>query len=175
MEKSLDFVKNRINNNMCTDMNIVDFENATEFSFIDFVKSCLKNPEEMSEDNELTLKISGEDIGIEKDTEIIISFNPDADFEYFASETCNCDGTLGFMRDLMQNIFMRLLELRTSYKDTVPEDLGSHFWDYKYKYIVGNFVMNTEYGNQFSSKEKPWMTSRFTVCLPIKCEYIRKD
>lgn len=35
-----------------------------------------------------------------------------------------------------------------------------------------DFVLAEECGQQFATKEKPWIKSRFTVMLSIKCDFI---
>lgn len=39
----------------------------------------------------------------------------------------------------------------------------------------GNFVLAEEFGDQFATKEKPWMKSRFTAMLPIKFNVVRNE
>lgn len=39
---------------------------------------------------------------------------------------------------------------------------------------IGDFKIEEEYGD-FGIKEKPWMSSKFTVSLPVRCEYILKE
>ena len=34
-------------------------------------------------------------------------------------------------------------------------------------------MLAEEFGNEFATKEKPWMQSRFTAMLPIKFDVVR--
>lgn len=173
MEKSLNFIKNRIESGMCSGMNISDYKNAFEFNFIDFINICNENIKKSFCNNQFTTIMSGECNGIEGKSANIIVFDPDADFEYFTMESCSCDGTLLFMNELMEDVLSKIFGVRTYNTQTIPTGALENIWNYDIKYTVGNFVLNNENG-KFGTEEKPWMQSRFTAMLPIKCEWILK-
>ena len=161
MEKSLEFVKNRIESGMAYGFENTHFESLTEHDSRDTFKSFHIFYDDKSE-TKLICKLGNDD---KPDLEINIIYSPDAEFEYFTMESCRCDGTLLFVQELMEKCVEKIIRLKTYNKDKqLPSDLSGH----KITYTVGDFVVGTEYGEQFSTKEKPWMMERFTVMLPIK-------
>ena len=88
-------------------------------------------------------------------------------------EECISDGTLYFGYDLMTKILEKIFKLETVNSTTVPQYFNECWYNYIIRYIVGNFVFNEEHGN-FGTIEKPWLHSKFTMMLPIKCEFIKK-
>lgn len=90
-------------------------------------------------------------------------------YQYKIKRSVICDGTLSFIDKLIFEIMEDLINQRSYYK--------SSFLEYKkeeiksIRYVMGDFEVTTEYGN-FGTKEKPWLKSKFTVELPVSCEYI---
>ena len=160
MGKSLEFIKNRIESENVYGFEDTGFESLTEYNSRDAFKSFYIFSDDKTE-TKLIYKL-GDD---KADLEVDIVYNPDADFEYFTMECCRCDGTLLFIQELMEKCVEKIIRFKTYNKDKqLPADLSGH----KITYTVGDFVVGTEYGEQFSTKEKPWMLERFTVMLPIK-------
>lgn len=174
MGNSLDFVKNRIVSKDVSSLNIKDYANAYEHSFADFVQSCSPAMQKLYSDNRLSTTLCGDYKGISGSLKNDITYAPDAEFEYFTVASCRCDGTLMFLSELMEEILNKLLGVKTYNKDTVPEDAYSNIWAYDINYTVGNFILNEEFGD-FGTADKPWIQSRFTAILPIKCEWIKKE
>ena len=52
---------------------------------------------------------------------------------------------------------------------TIPKDLNG----YSIIYTVGDFVLAEELSDEFATKDKPWMKSRFTVMLPIRFNVVK--
>lgn len=101
---------------------------------------------------------------------VIIKYDPDADFEYFTMQRCNCDGTFVFFQDLMGECIDKMIHLKTcNVNKEIPKDLTG----YSIIYTVGDFVLAEEFGDEFATKEKPWMKSKFTAMLPIKFDVVR--
>ena len=172
--KSLEFVRERIKNGYCSNMKMKDFNNMSEHSFMDFLAYYYaENLYPLFKNNILEYEISGECGGEKGSRKISVEYNPDSKFEYFTMEQCVCDGTLMFLDSLKCNIMQKLLRSETYNKETIPSNYISNVWDYDIKYSVGDFVVNSEYGD-FGTEEKPWMHIRFTVMLPIKCEIVKK-
>jgi len=166
---SLDFVKSRIQFGHCNKMNIDDYRLSFEYDFNNFIKTCSTNIQNIYKNNMFNILMKSDD----GEMNIIINYDPDAEFEYFTLESCVCDGTSVFMLNLMEKILFKLFQYQTYNNSTVPKDLKKNIWSYNLKYSVGNFVLNNEYGD-FGTEEKPWMNSRFTAMLPIKCEWYKK-
>lgn len=104
---------------------------------------------------------------------VYITYDENADFEYFTMERCVCDGTLVFMADLMKDCFNKVISYQTCNVKKLPSDFQKEPFKYEISYTVGNFVCCEEFGD-FGTEEKPWMKSRFTVMLPIKFDIKEK-
>lgn len=174
MGNSLNFVKNRIVNKDVCSLNIKDYTNAYEFGFTDFIQSCSPVIQKLYFDNCLSTTLCGDYNGISGSLKNNIAYVPDAEFEYFTVASCRCDGTSIFLSELMEEILNKLLGIKTYNNETIPEGVYSNIWAYDINYTVGNFVLNEEFGD-FGTADKPWMQSRFTAILPIKCEWIKKE
>ncbi|MGL6184847.1 MAG: hypothetical protein ACRC1T_05650 [Clostridium chrysemydis] len=95
--------------------------------------------------------------------------NMNNNYQYKIKRSVICDGTLSFIDDLIFKIMEDLLNQRTYYKPTFPENKKEEIKSIHY--IMGDFEATTEYGD-FETTENPWLKSRFTVELPVSCEYI---
>lgn len=174
MGKSIEFVKERIKNGYCSDFTIDELNNVYEINFIDILKSVFSDLKEDLHNNKITLMVDGTDInGRYGKRDVSITYNPDANFEYFTTECCVCDGTLYFQAELINKVLRKVLSSSTynnrksNYNDDYP-------FDYDIEYEVGNFVINTEYGD-FGTEEKPWLHARFTVMLPLTFNAVKKE
>lgn len=109
---------------------------------------------------------------VDDETEICfdvgISFDGNADFDYFTAEGCIHDGTLYFIREAMNRCVQKVCLAQTYNKNIrVPESGDS------VQYIVGNFVVLTEYDGDFVPADKPFLRTRTTVLLPLKMRVLR--
>ena len=94
-----------------------------------------------------------------------IDFNPNAEFDYITSVEITHDGTYAFILSAIEKCLARVVTGSTYYaKAKHPAD-GDCL-----HYTVGNAVTLSEFGDQFSTEDKPWMQERTTVLLPIKLE-----
>lgn len=164
MGKSLEFVKERIASGQCNGMENNKYESMIEqdirelFTVITYTKDG-------------TILIDVPYLKGDKTYfNVIIKHDPDADFEYFTMQRCNCDGTFVFFQDLMGECIDKMIHLKTcNVNKEIPKDLTG----YSIIYTVGDFVLAEEFGDEFATKEKPWMKSRFTAMLPIKFDVVR--
>ena len=46
---------------------------------------------------------------------------------------------------------------------------------YQHDAIEFMHMLYEEFGDEFATKEKPWMKSRFTAMLPIKFDVVRNE
>lgn len=95
--------------------------------------------------------------------DVSISFDSNADFNYFTSASCIHDGTLLFIREAMDECVRKVCLAQSYYKPIGEPKSGDSI-----QYVVGNFVVLTEYDGDFVPVDKPWMRERTTVLLPIK-------
>lgn len=166
MGKSLDFVKQRIASGKCNGMENNKYDSMIEQNALDMFKRFgFFRDDVMSR----TKKYTTEDM--KSSFTVTFIYDPDADFEYFTMERCNCDGTFIFFNELIGRCIDKIANLKTyNIRKDIPEDLDG----YSIIYTVGDFVLAEEFGNEFVTEEKLWMQSRFTVMLPIKFE-IKKE
>lgn len=164
MGKSLEFVKERIASGQCNGMENNKYESMIEqdirelFTVVNYTKNG-------------TILVDVPYLKGDKPYfNVIIKHDPDADFEYFTMQRCNCDGTFVFFQDLMGECIDKMIHLKTcNVNKEIPKDLTG----YSIIYTVGDFVLAEEFGDEFATKEKPWMHSRFTAMLPIKFDVVR--
>ena len=169
--KSLEFIKNRFNSDNCNkEFSKNDYKSLCEQSTLDWLNSRLFE----SGSNKWDLTLTGTDEN-GKDIKFLtsITYNPNAEFEYFTMQRCTCDGTLIFYNDLMEEILRSLASGETYNKEKEPNDFANHLADYDRIYEIGDLVFGDEFNKKFGIKEKPWMQSRFTVFLPIKMDFVK--
>lgn len=166
MGKSLEFVKSRIESGECNGMENNNYLSLTETSILDYLCGYLEFPQ--FENNKLTLSLDGTDANGNKfNTEIELTYNPEAKFDYFAMGQCVCDGTQIFFNDVMYDVISKVVGCATANAAIIPVDLPSNPMSYNYFYTIGDFVLGTEFGDEFSTTEKPWLNARLTAMLPI--------
>ena len=171
--KSLDFVLDRIKSGHCNEMKNNHYSSMNEIAFMDVVKQF----NILFKDNKssITLEAERTDLNTKGKIEVSIEHDSNADFEYFTMERLCCDGTLSFYIDLCESALQEIFQAQTFNKEKLPCDYNDNPFAYDLKYVVGNFVFLDEYGDEFASEDKPWMKSRFTVCLPIKMDFVKKE
>lgn len=167
--KSLNFIKSRIKSGYCNGMRIDDYKSVYEYDFSNFIKTCSPKIQSCFKGNTCMITLKAE----QGEINVTINYDPNAEFEYFTMESCRCDGTLIFMQELMERILFKLFQIKTVNSETTPKDIQENLWSYNLEYVVGNFVLNQEFGD-FGTEEKPWMQLRFTAMLPIKCKWVKK-
>ena len=157
MSKSFDFVLQVINDpSRGSAFRNRNFENAQELSSEDFFDNNFTNK-----------KIRSWSIG---STNIEISFDPNAEFDYCSSSSMLSDGTLLNTYCTISEIFKRVIGGETCYKPKVSEfSIGDTI-----RYTIGNIILSVEHGD-FGTKEKPWLRERISVMIPIKYDVICKE
>lgn len=175
--KSTEYVRKRIESGLAN-VPLQDDAKFTEVRFDEYIKTHVKEEfQKRFKNNKYQAKYENVKITVEE-KELIgdiianISYNENADFEYFTMEQCICDGTLLFIDELLQKVFLKVMYIQTVNSEKIPDDFNKNPFDYELSYTVGNFVICDEYGD-FGAKEKPWLHSRFTVMLPIKLDIIK--
>lgn len=170
--KSLEFVKKRINSDLCKGVNKKTYDFMKELNFRNVVEKIL-HKEFGSDGLKMDIPLQKADSGTIANIGLKIVYDADANFQYFTIESCLCDGTLIFYNELVNRILNKLLALETCYKLTKPKDAERNLEKYNICYTVGNFVFAS--GNEHNPpKDKLWMNDRIAVMLPIKCEFIEK-
>jgi len=103
-----------------------------------------------------------------------VIYDPDADFNYFATERMVHDGTLLFIGETAQKVVEKVLKCNTYNKNIIDESqLDDDFFNtHHFKYRVGDVIMAEEHNGDFVPTGKPWMKDRTTAMLPIKFEVV---
>lgn len=175
MGKSLNFVKKRILTGECNGMENNNWVYLKEVSFLDIWNSEYINLKDHSLPKIFNYRFEN-DNNKEHTMDMTLEYNDNADFQYFSTERCICDGTMLFEIENMLHVINKIINLKTYCTDVIfPNDFEDSPWKYNLKYTVGNFVIGMEKDDKFSTKDKPWMTCRFTAMLPIKMEFVRNN
>lgn len=166
--KSLDYIKTRLNDNTCG-ITEKSLNKAVVLKYIDVLNE-IDNFKELSDKEYIQLVLSGD--GNDK-RNVLVKYDPNANFEYFTTSSCTCDGTLYFINTLTTEILNSVFLSQTYNKKVSPEKYKDNLWKYDIKYTVGDFIFVDEQGD-FGTKEKPWLHSKFTVMLPLICRILEK-
>lgn len=112
--------------------------------------------------------------GGEKKVKILTYYDPDADFEYVTYERCRCDGTFLFLSSISKQLIKKIITGATYNKAKISENDIEKLknGELSIVYTVGDIIQVTEYSEEFGTEEKPWMTARFSVLLPLKFDLI---
>lgn len=165
--RSLDFVKERIASGKTA---LTDIKWSRDFIEVDF-KLIYKNLFGVDFPNKGT-SLKHEDILV---AEFI--YDPNADFNYFATSKRIHDGTLLFVYKTFADLYNSVFTCCT-YNKEVIEKLKMHeknpnfYKKYHFKYTVGDIVCGTEIDGDYVPKDKKWMRERTTAMLPIKFEIV---
>jgi len=159
MSKSLDFCKNRASNPEISGYADRDWNNAVEQNITDCLDFIIKGAR--------SYKLTGHlDDGTEVFYNVNLEINPDADFDYFISDSFICDGTLIFLAESVDKMLRIILSLGTYNKILGKPPNGCTV-----NFIIGNAVILAEYDGDWIPKDKQWMRERNTVLIPLKVWY----
>ena len=101
---SLDYIKKRIKDDTCINMPIEEFQNMNIMPFL----SCYDKDYYPLTKSNVTNKINAD-----------LRYSPFANFNYFITETCICDGTLLFITELIQRIIHKIKIIQTCHQPTM--------------------------------------------------------
>lgn len=175
MNNSLDFIRGRVSSGDLKITPVLDDKQLTIYDFNRFVSNMDENIRTVYRDNMFDLTLNASDESGKRKRRVVIKHDPSASFDFVHMESCVCDGTMLFMFELIEKAFHCLLKSEIYNKATVPDDYVNNFWDYDIFYTVGDFVCESDNSDEYSTKEKPWMTQRFVVLLPVKVEVKKRE
>ena len=175
MNKSQEFIINLIKNGRCSEDFIV--EDFQESSIIyPSIELMPKNMAAAITKDSVKVVMHGKNLyGITGEANIIIKYDPNAEFDYFTSDICVHDGSLIFLQEAIANIFNKIIKFETHYAGDVPDEWGKYLWDYDYEYTIGDFVIVNKFGDEYATGDKSWLKNKQIVTLPIKWRYIKKE
>ena len=170
MNKSLNFVKQRIMSGNCAGMEIKNYSNMFEVN----TRELCRNFKDVFKDDDITFRHVEYDADDKKIHFCVdIKYDPDYDFEDFITQRCISDGTYFFFLELSANCLNKIMTLKVLNNNQVPHDVSAVWLNGKNLiYTIGNFVWAEEIGQEFSTNEKPWMMDRMSAILPIKLDII---
>ena len=171
MGSSLDWCKERVREKEFTNLDVLDNANWSEIKLENSIVRHKKYLQALFEGDKFSIYLELEDGEKVKAGELI--YDPEAEFDYFATERCRCDGTLLFAVEQQEKLIYKIISLQTVCAPKVPQiDSIEQMRNYYFKYTIGDFVFIDEYSELFATEEKPWMRGRFTTLLPIKFEVV---
>lgn len=98
--------------------------------------------------------------------QVNIEVNPDGDFEYCVSKSVLSDGTLAHLDGVLNELYNRIITGSSYCKSQkLPEKYNA------ISYTVGNYVVLTEYDDNFGTENKPFLKERISVMLPVRCVF----
>lgn len=151
---STEFISSRL---PYSKMDIKDLSGSFEYSGEKELKELTHGASDISLDGTID--------GVQAKIRIHVNYNTTEDFEYFTYSSIRHDGTMLFIKEAIDDCMSKVLSGRT-----YNANKQAPFDGCTINYTIGNFVVLNEYGERFSTKEKPWMQQRTTVFLPIKYE-----
>lgn len=103
-----------------------------------------------------------------------VYYDENAEFDCYVESSSRNDGTFVHMYRVAERVLKIFFEYITHNSEVWKEDpdVEGNVKTYHFKYTIGNIVCCSEHGDEFSTKEKPWMKSKFTALLPIKIEIV---
>lgn len=155
MSKSLEFSIGRMSNHDISCYSNSDWNKAVELPSEEFFEKYLIGNRAIAVDGH-------DESGQRFHVNVNLSFDENGDFQYCATESCICDGTLIFLENMKEKIVEKVCCLGTICKTILPIESGDTI-----DYTIGNFVILTE-ECESPEKDKPWLTDRFIVALPLK-------
>ena len=101
-------------------------------------------------------------------------YDTNADFNYFTMNRSIKDGTFLFIQTSIKDVLNKVMSATTFNKKIINElPYDKDFFNcHHIKYTVGN-IFCLEYNEEFATKEKPYLTSRYTALLPIEIEIVK--
>lgn len=99
----------------------------------------------------------------ERGLDVSITFDDNSDFDYITADRSVNDGTLYFIVESIHRCVQKVCTARSYNKNIGRPDVGDHI-----EYVVGNFVILIEDDGDFVPYDRPWMSTRTTVMLPVK-------
>ena len=157
-DKSVDYIKTAVSDPARSTYSGRDFSEASVISSEDYFDVYLRGARNVLATG---YDKNGEAVKLSVD----FDFSDDNDFQYFTSDSFLSDGTFSFIKDGLHTLISRVCLGNTYFSQSERPKNGDHI-----HYTIGNFVVLYEYdedGTKFSPADKPWMTERTTIMLPL--------
>ena len=152
MSKSLEFSIGRMSNPDISCYSDSDWSNAFELPSEEFFDKYING--------ERKFKVTGS--GVPTGVNVFLKFDKDGDFQYCATKSGKCDGTIAITEGLMYSLTSRVCCAQTVCKPLLPVRAGETV-----EYTIGNFVILAEECEP-PNEEKWWLTERYIVALPLR-------
>lgn len=168
MNKSIEYIKRRVSSDdgNTVRMPIDGWDKASVVNPINYFKINFQHMIDLlKEENKIIFNFKTD--SSEKEMEIIIDYNPDAEFDYFTMISTTHDGTLLFTIDALNDILERLFSVSTYKAEGVTLDFLIHTLDYDISYIIGDIIIHRDFGLKNINNNKMYGVTE-TIVLPIK-------
>lgn len=169
MNKSIEYIKNRILNNP-ESVNNMPINGWDDAKIINPIEMYLKYISELKDtfvnDNEFKVLLSSDSGKFN----INVEYDPDSEFDYFTTKGSTHDGTILFTSESIQKLLYNLLQLGTIPKSKVTQSVIDNPFDYDYKYIIGDVILHQDFGMKNINGNTMYGQTDIVV-LPIKFEY----
>lgn len=163
MSNSLEFCKKRALDPNVSSYADRDWSKAKEYGIENLLDELLSGHREY--------KLTGRDeFGEPISYNVKIEIDPDADFDYFSSDSFLCDGTMIFLAESLEKMIKKIVSVMTYNKN-----LGKPTNGCTVNYTIGNAVILSEFDGDWIPKSKPWLRERTTVLLPLKMSWESRD
>ena len=162
MSYSLEFCKQRASNPDISSYADRDWSGAVEHDIITLLDNIICGAR--------NYKLTGHLDDDEVSYDVHIVLDPDADFDYFTSDSFISDGTLLFWAESIDALLRKVLTLSTYNKELGKPPNGCTV-----NWIIGNAVSCAEYDGDWVPEDKKWMRERTTILLPLKVWYTNPD
>lgn len=105
---------------------------------------------------------------------VCLKYNPNAEFDYFATDISTHDGTLLFIEQAIERILNRILTVQTQYAKSIPKGFNeNNFFQHDYFYEVGDILLHSDVGMK-NINGNNIMGQRDIMMLPIKFNMIKR-
>ena len=174
MNKSIEFIKSLIESGRMGDRYIrVGWDDAQVLNIFDFAREKISSFMVGQNECKLSYQAMKIDGGDEFATDVIIRYNPEADFSYVTSDVSSNDGTLAFVLQACISIFNKIASLQTI-DSRLADDIALKLPSHNILYEVGDVCVNLSDGPS-RNREKPWLTTHQTVALPIRMTLVPNE
>lgn len=166
MNKSLLFIKKRLNKNPDFTMPVGWQDNVNTYNPMDLYRQYFK---------QLSIEKNSFMADLESDQEkdmrmkVSVEYLPSSDFQYFACSEVTHDGTVLFYFENLCKLLNKFLTLGTFYSQGLPSDFLENPFKYDIKYCLGDVVVYMDFGKKTINGHET-MGQKDTAFVPVKFE-----
>ncbi|MBD5589360.1 hypothetical protein [Clostridium botulinum] len=170
MNKSIEYIKNRIENSIddIGDIPLDNWDNVKVINPMKWLESEFNIP---VDNNKVKCDLT---INKKFKNEITIEYNDKVDYDYFTSDFITHDGTLLFQAQAINKMMLKLLKRETYSKKIATDGFISNPFNYDIKYTIGDILINSDYGIKKINGNK-MRGQKDCIVLPVKFEIFKRE